>query len=425
MHLLIAEDSLSDANDLLTTTNQSMADARDSMTDARALMTVATLLLSDAMETLKDVRETAKTKTNDEKAAEAEVACARAVVEAAKAQVAGAVAKVETAAAKEEVARDNAMAANAAVRAAKMVQRAATAKLMAAKGTSVSELASLANAASIAQKQLQELFETAKSDAKKSNWHMDSLIHNFAFKEKNFASEHAIVQLDNLNGNNKYIRCARACAKKLREDLRNNNLSRTVRELLIGGVGGTNLDNRVTLESLVAMIKASRASIALPDGTSLFLLGALCQLHERASSREQSVENEATTRKLNNWLLANAIRGVRFEEEHSPPAAARNDLQSTATVRLDKRRVADEMRMIDGRVVYASETTLSSHSAAKRYSDRQRLNRFALSSLSENACWTHYMFSAYVLNYDIDIRVTIPLFWRVLLELCTLTLPRH
>jgi hypothetical protein len=205
--------------------------------------------------------------------------------------------------------------------------------------------------------------------------------------------------------------------------LRADEVAGSVRDHLAGALSVANSPtttteaSKLSLESLERMLDCAY-NINLTSDTwikpkVIALLAELCERERGKSACAASAEhvNEASTRFGNNPLAASMLRGVMCEQPLvDRDEIARTETSSTATVNLGKKRVADETVVIGTDRVFVSETALLSQIATD-------VHRIIFSKITAGMnSLTRYVFSTLIVNSKIDLRVTIPYAWRVLLD---------
>jgi hypothetical protein len=262
---------------------------------------------------------------------------------------------------------------------------------------------------------LRRALTTAQGDAQKSNFHNESLIHSFEFVKGVQKPALGVVREEDLDPNSTKS-CnvvARLCADGVRDCLRCVPLAVTWRDTLAHALRELDVDESSLLtENVLRQLfrnvlchLSERVQCAIGDNdVNHFVLGALLEMMHRlgmdARSTATMLANEALMRYRNARLLTNAIEDVAPEVDREQTA----DLETHS-----KKTIGDA-------TVYVCETCLRTQGSEKIATDLRRLDHFALVGGLSNGGATRYCFTVAACDDEIDVRVAVVLFWRVVLN---------
>jgi hypothetical protein len=283
-----------------------------------------------------------------------------------------------------------------------------------------------------ALREIDELVVEAQADQCKANNSADSLIHQFGLsKPLTYASKEAIVEVASLQARprNQYEACAKKLHKHVLRLLRAEVAAVKVREACASALSpGVLESHRATSEGLrdVALALTSSASASAEHFTELmFAVTALLELVNRFNGDLCKLWrcNEATVRLHNCLLLTSAFNGALCEISHSTKredttAEQRDTTSATARHFVGRRHDEVVVALDDGKtVVLRGETAMHAHDQAKLQADQNRtlygaLKQWTVESLTE----TSFSFALFALEFELEMSVVVPLYWRVMLK---------
>jgi predicted negative regulator of RcsB-dependent stress response len=280
---------------------------------------------------------------------------------------------------------------------------------------------------------INELVEQARSDQFKCNDARVSLIRKFRLSEPlTYASKVAIVEVAALQRQprNEYELCAVKLHERVLNLLRANDVAVKVRSMLHAAAHSLNVqeNDRATSEGLCNIAKAlSSASAGERDFKELtFVVAALVELEHRCNDvlRDLWRCNEATVRLHNGQLLTSAFAGAQCEISHSTKhedaAAVERDTTSATAHHSVGRRHDEIVLALDDKatVVLRGETAMRAHKQQKRQTDQNRMLYAVLKQwiVPDAVTHTSYSFVLFALEFELEMSVVVPLYWRVLLQ---------
>jgi hypothetical protein len=280
---------------------------------------------------------------------------------------------------------------------------------------------------------INELVEQARSDQCKGNDAHESLIRKFRLSEPlTYASKVAIVEVAALQRQprNEYELCAVKLHERVLNLLRANDVAVKVRSMLHAAAHSLSVqeNDRATSEGLCNIAKAlSSASAGERDFKELtFVVAALVELEHRCNDELRDLWrcNEATVRLHNGQLLTSAFAGAQCEISHSTKhedaAAVERDTTSATAHHSVGRRHDEIVLALDDKatVVLRGETAMRAHKQQKRQTDQNRMLYAVLKQwiVPDAVTHTSYSFVLFALEFELEMSVVVPLYWRVLLQ---------
>jgi hypothetical protein len=250
-------------------------------------------------------------------------------------------------------------------------------------------------------------------------------------KNLSFGEKHNIVELARLRTDlpDPHVDTARRCAAKVVALVDEcATATRVYNALCVALCAGKEGDLSALLKTSPNAESLRRVCVAFTrandsvnnDPVNNFVADALNELIDRMRDGYLRDEfNEVTIRIRNNRLFTNAFLcvGAMMEREWATAeqlAAMEKANSPLATLNTTKTsRIIDEMVAVGDTVVFAAETMRSSHSAAKKKDDCNRVQLLAVANVKDELS---YFFGAQIVDYKITVTCTILLFWLVLLE---------